>query len=105
LYATNFYGTFNGNATSASALSPGAKINGTTFTGASDITTSKWGTARNISIADATQTNTGTAVSVNGGAAVTLLLPATIKANIVGNLTGTADVANKLGTADLGSTT
>ena len=105
LYATNFYGTFNGNATSASALNPGAKINGTTFTGASDITTSKWGTARNISIADATQANTGAAVSVNGSGAVTLLLPGTIKANIVGNLTGTADVANKLGTTDLGSTT
>ncbi len=100
LYATNFYGTFNGNATTASALSPGAAINGTTFTGASAITTARWGTARNISITDGT--NTSTAVSVNGSAAVSLNLPATIKANFVGNLTGTADVATKLGTTTLG---
>lgn len=98
LYATNFYGTFNGNATSASALSPGAKINGTTFTGASDITTSKWGAARNVAISDADATNTGTAVSVDGSAAVTLKLPATIKAT----LNGTASIATKLGTTTKG---
>lgn len=45
----------------------------------------KWTTARNISISDSDGTNTGTAVSVDGSAAVTLKLPATIKADITGD--------------------
>ena len=56
------------------------EINGTAFDGSQDITTDKWGTARNISIADSTSTNTGTAVSVNGSAAATLKLPSKINA-------------------------
>lgn len=63
-------------------------INGTSFDGSADITTANWGTARNISISDATGANTGTAVSVNGGSNVELILPTTIAA--------TVSAANKL---------
>ena len=58
-------------------------------------TADKWKTARNISIADSSKTNTGTAVSVDGSENETLLLPATIKATLTGN----ADTATKLKTA------
>lgn len=71
----------------AIALQSPVKINGTDFDGSVDITTTNWGTARNISIADSDSTNTGTAVSVNGSANVTLKLPATIKAALSGNAT------------------
>ena len=45
----------------------------------------KWTTARNFTIKDSDSTNSGTAVSVDGSAAVTLLLPSTIKASLSGN--------------------
>ena len=86
----------SGNAASATKLAAARTINGTAFNGTANITTANWGTARNISIADATATNTGEAVSVNGSAAVTLKLPAAIKANITGSLTGNAASATKL---------
>ena len=84
-----------GNASTATKLNTAKKINNTAFDGSADITTALWGTARNISIADASATNTGTATSVNGSGNVTLKLPATIKANIAGNI----DTATKLATA------
>ena len=86
----------SGNAASATKLAAARTINGTAFNGTANITTANWGTARNISIADATATNTGAAVSVNGSAAVTLKLPAAIKANVTGSLTGNAATATKL---------
>ena len=86
----------SGNAASATKLATARTINGTAFNGTANITTANWGTARNIAIADATATNTGEAVSVNGSAAVTLKLPAAIKANITGSLTGNAATATKL---------
>ena len=86
----------SGNAASATKLATARTINGTAFNGTANITTANWGTARNISIADATATNTGEAVSVNGSAAVTLKLPAAIKANVTGSLTGNAATATKL---------
>ena len=89
----------SGNAASATKLATARTINGTAFNGTANITTANWGTARNIAIADATATNTGAAVSVNGSAAVTLKLPAAIKANITGSLTGNATTATKLATA------
>lgn len=64
----------------AAKLTTAHTINGTSFDGSADITTTNWGTARNISISDSDATNTGSAVSVNGSDAVTLKLPATIKA-------------------------
>lgn len=56
-------------------------------------------TSRSINVSDADGTNTGTAASFNGTSAVTIKLPATIKANIVGALTGLASIATKLNTA------
>ena len=79
-------GSVTGNAASATKLQTARAINGTSFNGTANITTANWGTARNISITDGT--NTSTAVSVNGSANVALQLPATIKATFVGNITG-----------------
>ena len=84
-----------GNSSTATTLKTARTINGTSFNGSANITTANWGTARNISIADADKTNTGTAVSVNGSAASTLLLPGTIKASLTGN----SSSATKLQTA------
>ena len=77
---------------SAAKLTTARAINGTNFDGSAAITTANWGTARNITIKDASSTNAGTAVSVNGSAAVTLLLPSTIKASLTGN----ADTATRI---------
>ena len=78
----------SGNATTATTLQTTRTINGTNFNGSANITTAYWGTARNISIADSSGSNTGTAISVNGSGNVTLRLPGTINANLVGNVTG-----------------
>lgn len=60
-------------------------------------------TARLLSVQDATAAHTGEAVSFDGSANASLRLPATIAAaligNVVGNLTGNANTATKLGTA------
>ena len=85
----------SGNAGSATKLQTARTINGTSFDGSANITTANWGTARNISIADSDSTNNGSAVSVNGSAAVTLKLPSTIKATLSGN----ASTATKLQTS------
>lgn len=90
----------NSNVASATKLATARTINGTSFDGSANITTANWGTPRNISIADSDSTNTGSAVSVNGSAAVTLKLPATIKATLSGN----AATATKL-TSNAGSST
>ena len=82
----NVSGDMMGNAATATKLKTVRTINGTNFDGSSNITTANWGTARNISITDGT--NTGSAVSVNGSGNVTLKLPSTINADIVGYLTG-----------------
>ena len=76
----------SGNAASATKLAAKRTINGTAFDGTANITTANWGTARNITITDGT--NTSSAVSVNGSANVSLNLPGTIKATFVGNVTG-----------------
>lgn len=83
---TGSSGSCTGNAASATKLATARTINGTSFNGTANITTANWGTARNISITDGT--NTSTAVSVNGSANVSLNLPSTIKATFVGNVTG-----------------
>lgn len=77
-------GSLNGNANTATKLEKAIQINDTTFDGSTTITTTKWGTARNIYIADATAAHIGTAVSVNGSANVTLKLPSTITAELIG---------------------
>ena len=83
----------NSNVASATKLATARTINGTSFDGSANITTANWGTARNISIADSDSTNTGSAVSVNGSAAVTLKLPATIKATLSGNAASATKLA------------
>ena len=87
--------TLSGNASSATKLATARNINGTAFNGTADITTAKWGTARNIYIRDASQAHTGAAVSVDGSATEYLLLPSTITATLSGN----ASTATKLKTA------
>ena len=82
-FSAAIVGSVTGNAGSATKLATARTINGTSFNGTANITTANWGTARNISITDGT--NTSTAVSVNGSANVALKLPATIKANLTGN--------------------
>ena len=82
---SNFNGPLTGNADTTTKLKTARTINDTSFDGTANITTTKWGTARNIYIADADNTNTGAAVSVNGGGNATLKLPATIKASLTGN--------------------
>lgn len=88
------------NVASATKLQTARTINGTSFDGTANITTTNWGTARNISISDASGTNTGTAVSVNGSAAATLKLPASVQFTNV-TATGTLSVS---GAATLSST-
>lgn len=84
-----------GNAATATKFHDPVAINGTDFDGSSAITTDTWGTARNITVEDADGTNKAEAVSVNGGADITLKLPETIK----GTLTGNSSSATKLQTA------
>ena len=90
---TGSSGSCTGNAASATKLQTARTINGTSFDGTANITTTNWGTARNISITDGT--NTSTAVSVNGSANVSLKLPATIKANLTGNAATATKLAAK----------
>ena len=70
---------------SANTLVTGRSINGTTFNGSQNITTSSWGTSRTIYITDSDGSYIGSGVSVNGSANVSLKLPATIKATLKGN--------------------
>lgn len=88
-------GSLTGNASTATKLVTARQINGTAFDGTTAITTNKWGTARSMNITDASGTNAGGAVSVDGGGNVTLKLPSTIKASISGNVSS----ATKLNTA------
>ena len=68
----------------ALALRTARTINGTAFDGSKNITTTNWGTARNITIADYNSSHTGTAISVNGSSNITLKLPSTITATLSG---------------------
>lgn len=62
----------------------GVTVRAETFSG-NATSASKWKDVRNFYIADADAANTGTAVSVDGSANVTLKLPSTIKATLMGN--------------------
>lgn len=115
-------GTLTGNASTATTLQTGRTINGTTFNGSANITTSYWGTARTIngtSINGSTNYVTsywGTArtfyikdpsgahynsYSVNGSANVNMYLPATMtgfssitSTTFSGSLSGNASSAS-----------
>src|SRR5574344_1041559 len=95
-FSSNIVGNLTGNAATSTKLQTTRTINGTNFDGSANITTVQWGTARNISITDGT--NTSSAVSVNGSQAYSLNLPSTIKATFVGNITGNV-TGNCSGTA------
>lgn len=107
IYANIFYGALSGtvtgnvtgNASTATKLAAPVKINGTDFDGSEDITTTKWGTTRKISISSTAGT-TGT--NIDGSANKSLVVPSTMtgfvsitSTNFVGSLTGTASSAIK----------
>lgn len=90
---------------SASKLTTARSINGTSFDGSGDITTSKWGTAQTISISSEAG---ATGTSINGSRAESLIIPSTMtgftsitSTTFVGNLSGKATNA---GTADSATT-
>lgn len=60
----NFIGPLTGNASTASILQTSRTINGTSFNGSTNITTSNWGTSRTLTIG-------ATAKSVNGSGNIT----------------------------------
>lgn len=76
-------GTFTGNVTGNVSGSSGS------CTG-NAATATKLATARTINIQDSSATNTGTGASFDGSGNATIKLPATIKANITGNCTGSS---------------
>ena len=91
-------GTWNinvmGNAGTASALQTARTINGTSFNGSANITTAKWGSGRTITVSDHDGSHTGTGVTVDGSANVTLKLPSTITADLNGTANrATADAS------------
>lgn len=92
MYATTFYGALSGNASTATKLANARTINGTSFNGSANITTTNWGTARNIGIVNSDGTGTAVVTSVNGSANVNLKLPATIKAALSGNASSATQV-------------
>ncbi len=88
-------GSLTGNASTATKLVTARQINGTEFDGTTAIITNKWGSARSMNITDASGTNAGGVVGVDGSENITLKLPSTIKASISGNVSS----ATKLNTA------
>ena len=88
-------GSCTGNALTATTLQTARSINGTSFNGSQAITTAKWGTARNITIADNTNEHTQANNSIDGSADFTLKLPTIIKADIIGNAS-TSDSAKSV---------
>ncbi len=94
-------GSCTGNALTATTLQTARSINGTSFNGSQAITTAKWGTARNITIADNTNEHTQVNNSIDGSTNFTLKLPATIKADIIGN----ASTANSAKSVDWANVT
>lgn len=78
---------------SADQLSSNYKINGTAFNGSKDITTASWGTARNVSITDGTNTGTATSMGAATSGSYSLKLPTTIKATLTGNASTATSLA------------
>lgn len=98
---TTIEATLSGNASTATKLAAAKNINGTAFDGSADITTSKWGTSRTVTIEDNDGTNTQANTSIDGSADITLKLPSTIKASLSGN----ASTASALTTSAAGDST
>lgn len=101
-------GTLTGNASTATTLQTGRTINGTTFNGSANITTSYWGTSRTFYINDPSGAHYNS-YSVNGSGNVDMYLPATMSGfssitstTFSGSLSGnasSASTATKLTTA------
>lgn len=101
-------GTLTGNASTATTLRTGRTINGTTFNGSANITTSYWGTSRTFYINDPSGAHYNS-YSVNGSGNVDMYLPATMSGfssitstTFRGSLSGnasSASTATKLTTA------
>lgn len=70
-------GTLTGNASTATTLQTGRTINGTTFNGSANITTSYWGTSRTFYINDPSGEHYNS-YSVNGSGNVDMYLPSTM---------------------------
>lgn len=71
----NVTGNASGNAGTATKLATARQINGTNFDGSANITTSKWGTSRNIALSGAVSGN----ANVDGSGNVTII---TTQANV-----------------------
>lgn len=78
-YNTNVTRPTTSRVSFADRLATGRTINGTTFDGTANITTSYWGTTRTFYIQDHNASHTGAGVSVNGSANVYLKLPNSIQ--------------------------
>lgn len=101
-------GTLTGNASTATTLQTGRAINGTTFNGSANITTSYWGTTRTFYINDPSGAHYNS-YSVNGSGNVDMHLPSTMtgfssitSTTFSGSLSGnasSASTATKLTTA------
>lgn len=101
-------GTLTGNASTATTLQTGRTINGTTFNGSANITTSYWGTSREFYINDPSGAHYNS-YPVNGSDNVDMYLPATMSGfssitstTFSGSLSGnasSASTATKLTTA------
>ena len=102
--AATFYGgitgTLTGNASTATTLQTGRTINGTTFNGSANITTSYWGTTRTFYINDPSGAHYNS-YSVNGSGNVNMYLPSTMtgfssitSTTFSGSLSGNASSAS-----------
>lgn len=93
-------GTLTGNASTATTLQTGRTINGTTFNGSANITTSYWGTSRIFYIKDPSGAHYNS-YSVNGSDNVYMYLPSTMtgfssitSTTFSGSLSGNASSAS-----------
>lgn len=101
-------GSLSGNATTATTLQTSRTINGTSFNGSANITTSYWGTTRTFYINDPSRAHYNS-YSVNGSGNVNMYLPSTMtgfssitSTTFRGSLSGnasSASTATKLTTA------
>lgn len=93
-------GTLTGNASTATTLQTGRTINGTSFNGSANITTSYWGTTRTFYINDPSGAHYNS-YSVNGSGNVDMYLPSTMtgfssitSTTFSGSLSGNASSAS-----------
>lgn len=93
-------GSLSGNATTATTLQTSRTINGTSFNGSANITTSYWGTARTFYINDPSGAHYNS-YSVNGSGNVDMYLPSTMtgfssitSTTFSGSLSGNASSAS-----------